>query len=268
MNFKKANIVIITLFITILVAIIWLITTKYVLNLLKISSENHKYYKAYYIAYGWLELELMKEKNHWYGFEDTILSWSDTVKKNFTWLNYYFSSKISSMSKNITSNPRTLIDDSIDCSNKKNWIKLATGDGIMIPLFYDKNTVGEEVYSWNNFDLTEISNTILEYSWDIILSYNTKVSTEDLQSWKKIRKLWTDNLNIYASLWSPSLDMSKKPFIVVWWTTPSEVCITNSSKLVSPYSYIVSEWNFMDRTVSVKVIKTNKWAQFSIYGIY
>jgi len=267
MNFKKANIVIITLFIIILTAIIGLITTKYVLNLLKVSSENFKYYKAYYIAYGWLELELLKTKNHWYWFEDKILSTSDTVKKNFTWKNYYFKANIYSLTKHITNTEKSLVNDSINCSNKKNWVTLATWDGLMTPLFYDKNNQ-EATISGKNYDTLNIANAKLYYSWDIVLNYNEEASSDDLQVGKQVRKLGDGNLDIYSSIWNPSLDVDKKPFIVVWWNTKSQICISNTSDLVSPYTYVVSEWSFMDRKVSVKMVKYNKWAQFSIYWLY
>ena len=273
MNFKKANVIVITLFVTILVWIMWLITTKYVMNLLKVSSENHKYYKAYYIAYGGLELELLKWKNHWYGFEDTVLSGSNTVSKNFTGVNYYFSSKILSNSNYITNTYKTLLDTSINCSDSKNWIKLATWDGLMVPLFYDKNTQ-EATISWINYDTTDISNTVLYYSWYIVTSYNRKIelqwTTNDVMwAWKKFSKIWNWNVNINSELGSLALDVNTFPFLVIWWVEKSSICLENfPNKLVTPHTYISSEWNYMDRKVTVKVVKENKWAQFSIYWMY
>jgi len=55
---KKGNIIVVTLFITLIIWLIWLLITKYVFNLVQISSENYKYYKAYYIADAGVELEL------------------------------------------------------------------------------------------------------------------------------------------------------------------------------------------------------------------
>ena len=273
MNFKKANIILITLFITILVGIMGLITTKYVINLLKVSSENHKYYKAYYVAYGGLELELLKNKNHWYGFEDIILSGSKTVSKNFTGINYYFSSKILSMSKNITNNYRSLFDDSIDCWDNANRIKLLTWEGLMIPLFYDKN-MWEWLISGLNYEITDFSNVRLYYNWNIVVSYNKKIdiSTNISDIWwagEKISRNGNGDIELYSNLGSPSLDANDYPFLIIWAIESSKVCLSNSSnKMVTPYTYIVSNWNFMDRKVTVKVVKYNKWADFSIYWLY
>jgi len=62
--FKKGNIIVVTLFITLIVGLIGLLVTKYIYQLVRVSSENHKYYKAYYIAYAGIEAELLKVKNH------------------------------------------------------------------------------------------------------------------------------------------------------------------------------------------------------------
>jgi len=273
MNFKKANIVVITLFVTILLWIMWLITTKYVMNLLSVSSENHKYYKAYYIAYGGLELELLKWKNHWYGFEDAILSGSNTVSRNFTGINYYFSSKILSRSHYITNTYKSLFDDSISCSDKKNYFSLSTWDGLMIPLFYDKNTQ-EATISGVNYDVTDISNTVLYYSWYIVASYNQKIELNNSFSdignvGKKFSKIWDGSVSLVSEFWTINLSPSTFPFLVIWWVEKSSICLENfPEKLVTPYTYFVSEWSYMDRTVTVKVVKQNKWAQFSIYWMY
>ena len=271
MNFKKANVIIITLFMTILVAIIWLITTKYIINLLNISSENKKYYKAYYIAYAWLELELLKDKNHWYGFEDKISSWSDTVSKNFTGINYYFSSNIFSRSKYITNSYKSLFNTSITCDDKSNWIVLNTWDSLLIPLFYDKN-VGEWNISGHNYNSYDITNANLYYDGDIRVVLNKKIdfdySLSDIKNvWTWVSAIWTDTLSLNHIVPS-TIDVWSQPFLIVWSNEISKVCLDNTTKVVSPYTDIVSEWRFMDRTVTVKVIKEDKWAQFSTFGVY
>ena len=264
---KKWNIIIVTLFITLIIWLIWLLITKYVFNLVQISSENYKYYKAYYIAYAGIELELWKMKGHGMWFDDKITWNSQTIRKNFTWVNYNFSVKNISLSHYISSNPKSLLWWNNYCADKKNWVKLWTWDGLLTPLVYDK-TSWEAPYSGKNMYVLPLnfSDTKLYYSWDIVLWYisNTKKTIKALALWEN-----TDNLQNLFWFNNPNLDIDESPFIVIWAKEASSICMENTSnKLVSPYSYVVSKWNFMDRTVVLKVIKHHKWANFSIYGLY
>ena len=266
MNFRKWNIIIITLFITIVVGLIGIVTTKYVVNLIKISSENHKYYKAYYNANAGLELELLKVKNHNFWFEDKVLSWSDTVKKNLVgYKKWNFQSSIHSQNKYITNNPREFFDDSINCNDEKNWIVLWTWQSYMFPLFYDKNR-DEWVFSWENLKLIDISNAELYFKWTWILSITTN-KREKL--WKTT--IWNENwTNIKTKLSNPTFDLDDRPFLNIWATNGSwKFCISNSSnKMNTQYIFIKSEWKYLNSTVQLKVIRTNKWASFGSYGIY
>ncbi len=263
---KRWNIIIVTLFITLIIWLIWLLITKYVFNLIQISSENYKYYKAYYIADAGIELELWKMKGHGMWFDD-IITWSSlTVSKNFTWVNYNFSTKNVSLSNYISSNPKSLLWWNDYCLDKKNWVKLWTWDGLLIPLVYDK-TSWESSYSWKNMKILpwNFSSTILHYSWDIVLWYisNAKKKTFNI-SWN-----WNISLSDRFNTISYPADITLSPFIVIWAKSASSICLSNTNnKLVSPYSYIVSKWNYMDRTVVLKVVKYHKWANFSIYGLY
>ena len=137
---KRWNIIIVTLFITLIVWIIWLVITKYLLNLVEISSENHKYYRSYYSSYAGIELELWKLKNHGMWFSDKIDKNSQTVSKNITGANYNFSSSIYSTWNYINSNPKSLLTNSIDCSNIDNHINIWTWQALMLPLIYDEHS--------------------------------------------------------------------------------------------------------------------------------
>jgi len=268
---KRWNIIIVTLFITLIVGLIGLLITKYVFNLVQISSENYKYYKAYYIADAGIELELWKMKGHGMWFDDFITWNSLTVSKNFTWVNYNFSLKNISLSDYISSNPKSLLWWTHYCLDKKNWIKLWTWDGLLTPLIYDK-TSWESIYSWKNMKILawNFSDTTLYYSGDLVLWYisNEKKKTFNiLWSWS-VSLSDKFNSDPHDSIWYPT-DMEKSPFIVIWSKTASSICLSNTfNKLVSPYSYVVSKWNYMNRTVVLKVVKHHKWANFSIYGLY
>lgn len=266
---KKWNVIIITLFIVLIIWVIWLIITKYLLNLIKISSENHKYYKAYYAAYAGIELELWKLKHHGMWFKDSIPKTSSTVSKNITWVKYYFSSNIYSTWKYISSNPKSLIDSNINCSIIKNYISLWTWDAIILPLIYDENN-WEWVFSWKNYEALSINPNDFEinYSWDIIVSFQSndnKINKRCVSSSIDTKNLL--ELDIFPSI-SSSLDASKNPFLVIAANSPSKFCIDAWNSIVTPYSYIQSIWNFMDRAVQLNVIKHHKWANFVVYWIY
>ncbi len=264
---KRWNIIIVTLFITLIVWIIWLVITKYLLNLVEVSSENHKYYKAYYAAYAGIEIELWKLKNHGMWFSDKIDKNSQTVSKNITGSNYYFSSSISSTWNNITSNPKSLLTSSIDCSDDKNHINIWTWEALMLPLIYDKNN-WEWQYSWLNYNSLSIysNNFNIYHDWDVIISFQSK--NEKIN--KNYNVSWIKNLsNIFPSINFVNLAASNQPFLVFAWKEESSICIESPNNfLVSPYSYVQSKWSFIDRTVQLKVIKKHEWANFSIYGIY
>ena len=262
MNFKKANIIITTLFVTLIIGLIWLLVTKYIINLIKISAENHKYYKSYYIAYAWIELELLKLKNHGFWFEDIISGDSLTVKNNFTWINHYFSSKIYSLSKNITNNPLSLISD-IDCSQEENYILINTGDAILLPLFYDKNT-WEWKLTWTNYEAlnVDLNNVSLKYSWDFVVSIQKDYESQNYK--KRIGWNWT----IILSSVGISSIMQPWYYLIVGALEKWKFCIQSDNKLVNMYSYIQSWGSYMDRKVLLNVVKKNKWANFTVYGIY
>lgn len=264
---KKWNVIIVTLFITLIVWVIWLIITKYMINLLQISSENYKYYKSYYIAYAWIELALWKNKNHGMWFNDVVNTGSATISKNFSWLNYNFSVKDISEAKYITSNPKSLINTWTNyCADKKNWILVKQWEWVLLPLVYDKNT-WEWPFSWLNYNSLDInfSETKLNRSGNgMFVSYQ---STDD-KIIKSLSMWWNNNSNL-ASFTFPSTSSSNKPFLIVWsksWTW--YFCISSSKEMVTPYVNIVSKWSFMDRSVVLNLVKYNKWANFTMYWIY
>jgi len=267
--FKQANIIIVTLFITLIIWLMWLLVTKYIYQLSDISSENFKYYKAYYIWYGGVELELLKMKYHWLWFEDKIPKNSQTVLKNFTGNNYYFNSEVKSLSKQVANTPLVFIFTWKDfCADKKNWINLKTWDAILLPLFYDKN-ISEAKLSWINYELLNLNfgDVILYYSGSLLISLQSK------KGHYKKNAFWNWNTTLSSLFWISSVSniadsVSDEPYLIIWWLSNSSFCIKSDEKIVNYYSYILSWWSYMNRKVLLNVPKKNKWANFTIYGIY
>ena len=266
--FKKANVILVTLFITLIIWLIWLLVTKYIYNLVQVSSENYKYYKAYYIWYAWVELELLKMKNHWMWFEDYISYNSSTVSKNFSWIDYDFSVSTKSLSKQVMNNPLVFVFSWINyCSDSKNWINLNTWDAALFPLFYDKINSYPAELSWENYEKlwVSFSNVNIYYSWYLLFSYQTTDTEKNI----KTTKNGNSNDTLYNILWTDNnATVAEKPFLVIWWAWKWSFCISSDERLVNLYSYILSEWEYMWRKVILNIAKKNKWANFSIYWIY
>jgi len=267
--FKKANIIVVTLFITLIVWLIGLLVTKYIYQLVRVSSENHKYYKAYYIAYAGIETELLKMKNHGLWFEDEILSGSESVTKNFTGLNCYFSSHIFSLSKNVTNNPLRLIFSNIACSKQENWISLKTWDAILLPWFYDKNNwewkLSGTNYKWLNVGFSDIT---LHYKWDFVVSLQVKNPENSIK--KQVSSATTDSNGLDTILWVTSFNgsVTDEPYLVIWALENWSFCISSNSKIVNIYSYVQSWGSYQNRKVLLNVAKKHKWANFTVYWIY
>ena len=267
LSFKRANVIIITLFITLVVGLMGLLITKYIYNLVKVSAENHKYYKAYYIGYAGVELELLKLKNHWLGFEDKVSVNSDTVVKNFSGLNYHFSGQILSLTKNVTANPLSLLFNNVNCSDKKNWISLNTWDAILLPLFYDKN-IWEAKLSGQNYELLNVvfSNVTLNYDWRFVVALQSKLQDRNVKS--QVSWVGDKLLSDIFSVTSFGGNVEDEPYLIVWALEKWSFCIHSDDKLVDIYSYVQSWGSYKDRKVLLNVAKKNKWANFTVYGIY
>ncbi len=274
MNHKKWNAIISTIYIMFVLAIIVLIITKFTLNLLDISHENTKYYKAYYMANAWVELELLKIKNRWIWFSDTVKKDSDTVENNFDINKEDFSAKLRSRWNYINANPYSLLGKS-DCSHISDFIHLKPGESILLGAFYDQWDSEEEweesIYSWKNYTLVD--------NWADISLYGegktfVGVQTKDNKALYSHTYNLTENDAIHGKDLSTDINMSltaeDKPFVIVanLDTKEGDYCIKNSSdKLVSNYSFVLSKGRYQDRHVQIRVIKYHKWAKFVIYNI-
>lgn len=256
-----------TLFITFIIWIMWLIITKYALNLINIASENHKYYKSYYAAYWWIELELSKIKYHWIWFSEKNKKTEPISTNNFTWwspdIKHNFESQIYTSWLTINANPSSLFASS-NCDDESNFIRLWTWEWVMLPLFYDKSTS----FSWKDY------NVLLSLSpWDINIHYRWSLIVSFQEEWGgnlSANLTWISGVKSLGSIFGLlSFDGKENPYIVLWARRPSLVCVKSDSiPMISPYSYIQSRWEYMDRSVKLNLLKKNAWADFAIYWVY
>lgn len=71
-NSKKWNVLIFILFVLMFSMLTWILINKYLYDILWYWKNLEEYYKAYYLAFWWIELSQAKIKNHTYWFEDEI----------------------------------------------------------------------------------------------------------------------------------------------------------------------------------------------------
>ena len=150
---KKANVMLLVLFIMFISSLLWLLVSQYVRNMIKISWLFRDYYTTYYYAYAGLELWLSqinyRERNSQkpFGFEDQIAFDSFSA---CAW-NCEFAMEISSRWDVLTDS----FDPSVtsctwsnamweptgqERANLENVYLVDPGDGFIIPLFYDAST--------------------------------------------------------------------------------------------------------------------------------
>lgn len=84
MKNPKWSILIIVLFLLIVTSLIGVIVMVYVRSMLAFTNRFHDYQQAFYMANAWLELELVKIRNHAFGYQEKIETGSQTVIKNFS----------------------------------------------------------------------------------------------------------------------------------------------------------------------------------------
>ena len=243
--------------------------------------ETHKYYKAYYLSYAWVELEMLKMKNRGIWFSDEVIKTSDTVTKNFENDRKSFDVKLISKGNSINDNPYSLIWKS-DCNNQEDFINLKPWEWVLIWLFYDKWDIpwslSESTYSWDNYDLiSDYTNISIYWSGKTFFGIQDK-NNQNVVTTEKTLNIW-DQLNGKNLLWwifpiLGSYPVEQRPFLVIANidnNISNKYCIesTNvSSQIVANYSIIQSRWQYRDRTVQLKVIKAHKWANFVMYNIY
>ncbi len=89
MKTHKASILVVTLLILFAASIFALLSLSSIKFLIDNSSLTYQYLASKYITKGVSELELLKSKKYVFGIEDSIMSGSDTVKKNIN-LKYFW----------------------------------------------------------------------------------------------------------------------------------------------------------------------------------
>lgn len=276
-----------------------LLMSSYILQLVNNAWELNKYVRAYYIAWGWVESELTKIKNHTFWYESNINSGSsinDNFKLNWNKIDsYYVSGQVLSKSNVWASWDVFWLTD---CSDKNNYFQLSWWQGFIIPLYFDKVDPTERYY-WSgdsngnikylsNFQ-TDISDKITIFStWAYTASWAVTVLTSWEDTYNNFEIIskntksfsWHYNYNL-NSLFSNDVVMNpdvENHLIMVSTNETNKplegnhgvlqpYCLTfsNDLKLPSPITKILMQWYYWDRVVSLQVTKKTQLPEYLIY---
>ena len=141
----KGNVSLLVIFILLACSVIALLSINQIQRLLTYWNMTFNYFRAFYLAKAWTELWLTEVYNSGDGFDQHIGSWSAIVSWNllpeYSWFNPYFN-------MTITWSFYTLNDDiRLTWCDEWNKIKLATWDGIMLSLFFDRTENFNDILS-------------------------------------------------------------------------------------------------------------------------
>ncbi len=236
-----------------------LLITRYVGNMIQYTSAFHNYYQAYYLANAPLQLQLVKQQNRDFGFEDEILSWSNTVKNNLNCEKCFFHWNLQSRSDVLVD--KTQIDHyPTDCSwDDSNFYSLSYWQAIIIPLFWDQNSWEWEV-DWNNIQrLSSINDIDVETS-----------TVDDYIIWIVDTDL---NIDRVDDVWQVSLlnyDSSKNTYFIIaniTWLSTQNFCLSSNEPIPTSYININTTWKYHNTYVWLSFTKNVKLPEYLIYSI-
>lgn len=291
---KQANIMLMVLFIMFVSSLLWLTMAQYVQHMIQISWVFQDYYKAYYYAYGWLELWLAQAKFHTYKFEDG-------VNNDFIFSDYLTCSGTSvTCETDITVQSRwnPIADSYSNDYNTCGWLVAAAstthtayvldaGDALIIPLFYDANTwfsTSTPSYVGIEFD----SGTDPLSGYDPIIyatgqsgafgteTYVVKIIDYDLENYNVTLSptlddspydVWTSLDTAYGGY---SGSATNRNYLVIANATGStkEFCIqvNEGKRMISKYVMIDSIGSYKNTSASLSALKINQLPSFLTYG--
>lgn len=250
---KNSSILIIVLFVLMITSIFGVMITRHVWSMIEHTSKFHDYYNAYYLAYWWLQLQLLKVDNRWFGFEDEIPTTSDTVKDNIncSWCNFYWK---------IYAKSNVLLDDSNisnypnQCAGSENdYFDLQPWEGIIVPLFKDEsNNLEWLVYNQNKNSLSDYVDIDLEFeeNSDYVLGL-----VDDQWNHISEKNSSMSNLSVHPNL----NQLDEKRYMVLVNIDDADnlkFCIDSTNfALPTKYVNVISSWKYHDTKVGLSTTK-------------
>lgn len=296
---KKANIMLLVLFVMFVSSLLGLLVSQYIRNMIAISGLYKEYYSTYYYAYAWLELGLAqvkyRESNSQkpFGFEDQV-SFNQFSECAGTCA---FEMTISSRSQIITDSYNPLVTN---CSGsnamgevnpliREDIYRIDPGDAFIVPLFYDISTgFNDVVYDTIDYvdgaedefdDLNPELYTDYAVWWTYSEEYIVRLSDDKTYNYLVSIEPTIDAANPLALDAEPDLayswDITNKNYLIVANATGTvkDFCLQLSpeadathTELPTKYITITSVAVLNNATVAFGAIKNNDLPSFIIYG--
>lgn len=224
------------------------------------SSAFHNYYQAYYLANSPLQLQLLKQNNRGFGFEDKIWTWSNTVSNNLTCENCDFQWELNARRNVLIDEPDLdSYPDSCDVNNYN--YSIWEGEAIILPLFWDNNN-WEGSIEWNYIenlqDLGDIDiETDVTVDSYIVWIVDTDLNTDTVDDVDNVSDLDQENINTYLVIANTTWD---------WWN--QKFCIDSKDKsLPTSYININTIWRYHDTYVWLNLTKNIRLPEYLIYSV-
>lgn len=260
------------LFIMMVSSLLGLLISHYTNNLISISRLYNDYYKAYYYAYGGLELGLAQTKNHGYWFEDTLSYTTFSGCVIGTWCR--FTMDISSRQWTI-SDDITDWDDCAEALSEEVYYTLTEGEALIIPLFWD-NTAWFATPAYTIVtDADLVAMTPALYSTGTVSEvYGIKVLDEDLENYNTSLESEVGNPDPYSfaeDISGYASSPTNKNYLIFTNADgdDKQFCLElndSDNPLPGKYTVITSLGYYWRAQVSLGANKTNQLPSYIVYG--
>jgi hypothetical protein len=268
------NITILTLFILLSCALMWVLVALYMKNFIRYSDEITSYEKTSYLARAWTELGLAIVWSREVGLVYSIASW-DSIRLNFDcpypvdeWKECPVDPKFS-----------LSIDWLWDSYQNCNWsekIEIGTWLSAIIPLFSDKWVVWgisdaliapeESNLNKRNLDGLSADTNPAGSIWNYWIVWMESDNSLYIEKWKGDKGKLKDKNPVQTSIWRNAYFIVSNPST----TENQRICITDANwrKIAQETVKIVSIWYYNDRQLWTETLTTKALPSFLQWDNY
>lgn len=253
------NITIVVLLLMVASGLLALLTLQFVKHFLVTANRLDSYYKAYYMARGWLEALLTESHDRGYGFQYDL--WQTTLQENY--YNNCSSKQLCTIRGQIVSHWPVIADSvqSLETSScDTNMIVLQAGRTNAYPLFYDQGRGSDLSFQ----PVAGTDYTRLNHKWFAITVSGWDVETFLYDAWQgSFGKITSSQLVREPgdlSLFAQQSTVHTHWLII---TNPNDTdavsyCLKSDDaahKLVGNFTRIISQATYSNKTVGLTAVK-------------
>lgn len=272
----KWNVSIMVILILLACSLMGILTVVFLNSLITYTDDTYSYHKSYYIAKAWLELALTEIDNSAMWFSHTIETGDLINANNFECVWCYFTSRILWRSWLISNN----FWENTECTDE-NALVLNPWQSLTIPMFYDKASGFDQIFSGTDFikllwnwQFLQLDNKVSGIL-NIWVVFQTWSLTGDI-SWEYLYMTgMAMNENLFLryfeasdygeNVWSFS---NYYPYIIISNNSENTIsfCIkdTNNNFWPTTKYFISSLWEYMWKTVWLQAIYAQPTPSFFI----